>query len=112
MIKISDKSLRKKKNMSVIRRFDHKFLLWKNFMQAYIDLNLCYLIETKLRQLHRRFDHSSTRKLHDLLERVDHEVKNQHWKNSLNSALFVKNTKNSLNVSSLSWKMISTSITQ
>ncbi len=47
-------------------------------MQAYIDLNLCYLIETKLRQLHRRFDHSSTRKLHDLLERVDHEVKNQH----------------------------------
>jgi hypothetical protein len=48
-------------------------------MQTYIDqsfdLNLCYLIETKLRQLHRRFDHSSIRKLHDLLERVDHEVK-------------------------------------
>jgi hypothetical protein len=48
-------------------------------MQTYIDqsfdLNLCYLIETELRQLHRRFDHSSTRKLHDLLERADHDVK-------------------------------------
>jgi DNA-binding protein Fis len=48
-------------------------------MQTYIDqsfdLNLCYLIETELRQLHKRFDHSSIRKLHDLLERVDHEVK-------------------------------------
>jgi hypothetical protein len=48
-------------------------------MQTYIDqsfnLNLCYLIETKLRQLHKRFDHSSIRKLYDLLERFDHEVK-------------------------------------
>ncbi len=48
-------------------------------MQTYIDqsfdLNLCYLIETELRQSHRRFDHSSIRKLHDLLKRVDHEVK-------------------------------------
>ncbi len=48
-------------------------------MQTYIDqsfdLNLCYLIETKLRQLHRRFDHSSIRKLYDLLKRFDHEVK-------------------------------------
>jgi hypothetical protein len=48
-------------------------------MQTYInqsfDLNFCYLIETKLRQLHRRFDHSSIRKLYDLLKRADHEVK-------------------------------------
>ncbi len=48
-------------------------------MQTYIDqsfdLNSCYLIETKLRQLHRRFDHSSIRKLYDLLERTSHEVK-------------------------------------
>jgi hypothetical protein len=48
-------------------------------MQTYIDqsfdLNSCYLIETELRQLHRRFDHSSIKKLHDLLERADHEVK-------------------------------------
>ncbi len=48
-------------------------------MQTYInqsfDLNLCYLIETKLRQLHKRFDHLSIRKLHDLLKRFDHEMK-------------------------------------
>jgi hypothetical protein len=71
--------LRKKKSYSVIRRFGHGFLLWKSFMQVYVnqffDINLCYLIETELRQLHRRFDHSSTRKLHDLLERFDHDVK-------------------------------------
>jgi hypothetical protein len=74
-----------KSSLSVIRRFGHGFLLWKNFMQTYIDqffdLNLCYLIETKLRQLHRRFDHSSIRKLYDLLKRFGHEVKNQFWKN-------------------------------
>jgi hypothetical protein len=48
-------------------------------MQTYIDqsfdFNLCYLIETKLRQLHKRFDHSSIRKLYDLLKRSGHEVK-------------------------------------
>jgi hypothetical protein len=75
MIKIFNEILRKKRSYSVIRRFGHGFLLWKNFMQIYVnqffDLNLCYLIETKLRQLHRRFDHSSTRKLYDLLERAD-----------------------------------------
>ncbi len=64
--------------LPVIRRFGHGFLLWRNSMQAYIgqsfDLNPCYLTETELRQLHRRFGHSSTRKLHDLLERAGHEV--------------------------------------
>jgi hypothetical protein len=39
------------RKLSIIRRFDHEFLLWRNFMQTYIDqsfdLNLCYLIETK-----------------------------------------------------------------
>jgi hypothetical protein len=48
-------------------------------MQTHIDqsfdLNLCYLIETKLRQLHKRFDSSSIKKLYDLLERADHDVK-------------------------------------
>jgi hypothetical protein len=47
-------------------------------MQTYIDqsfdLNLCYLIETDLRQLHKRFDHSFIKKLYDLLERARHEV--------------------------------------
>jgi hypothetical protein len=79
MIKMSNEILRKKRSYSVIRRFDHEFLLWQNFMQIYVnqsfDLNPCYLTETKLRQLHRRFDHSSTRKLYDLLKRANHEMK-------------------------------------
>jgi hypothetical protein len=95
----------------VIRRFDHEFLLWKNFMQTYIDqsfdLNLCYLIETKLRQLHRRFDHSFIKKLHDLLKRFDHEVKNQFWKNSVNFSLFVKSMKNHLNALNSSYETTS-----
>jgi hypothetical protein len=45
------------------------------YVNQFFDFNLCYLIETELRQLHRRFDHSSIRKLHDLLERFDHETK-------------------------------------
>jgi hypothetical protein len=71
----------KNKNLSVIRRFDHEFLLWKNsyFLHLYIaqsfNSNLCYLIDVELRQLHRRFDHSFITKLHDLLERSDHDVK-------------------------------------
>jgi hypothetical protein len=45
------------------------------YIHQFFDLNLCYLIETNLRQLHRRFDHSSIRKLHDLLEQASHDVK-------------------------------------
>jgi hypothetical protein len=67
------------RKLSIIRRFDHEFLLWRNFMQIYVnqsfDLNFCYLIESELRQLHRRFNHSSIRKLYDLLKRFDHDVK-------------------------------------
>ncbi len=67
------------KILSIIRRFDHDFLLWENFLHSYItqffEFNLCYLTDVELRQLHRRFDHSSITKLHDLLERSDHEVK-------------------------------------
>jgi hypothetical protein len=64
--------------LSIIRRFDHEFLLWKNFMQIYVnqffDFNLCYLIETKSRQLHKRFNHLFTKQLYDLLKRVDHDL--------------------------------------
>jgi hypothetical protein len=67
------------KTSSVIRRFDHDFLLWENFLHFYItqffELNLCYLTDVELRQLHRRFDHSFITKLHDLWKRFDHEVK-------------------------------------
>jgi hypothetical protein len=44
------------------------------YVNQFFDLNSCYLIETELRQLHKRFDHSSIRKLHDLLERAKHEI--------------------------------------
>jgi hypothetical protein len=61
-------------------------------MQTYIDqsfdLNFCYLIETKLRQLHRRFDHSSTRKLYDLLKRADHEMKKSVEKKLIKFCIF------------------------
>jgi hypothetical protein len=71
----------KNRDLSMIRRFDHDFLLWKNshFLHSYITQSfnsyLCYLTDIELRQLHRRFDHSSIMKLHDLLKRFDHEVK-------------------------------------
>ncbi len=71
----------KNTNLSVIRRFEHDFLLWKNSysLHSYItqsfNSNLCYLTEVELRQLHRRFEHSFIMKLHDLLKRFDHEVK-------------------------------------
>jgi thiol-disulfide isomerase/thioredoxin len=71
----------KNRNLSIIRRFDHDFLLWKNsyFLHSYIAQSFnsyfCYLTDIELRQLHRRFDHSSITKLHDLLKRSDHEVK-------------------------------------
>jgi hypothetical protein len=69
------------KVLSIIRRFDHDFLLWKNsyFLHSYItqsfNSNLCYLTDVELRQLHKRFDHSFILKLHTLLKRSDHEVK-------------------------------------
>jgi hypothetical protein len=69
----------KNRNLSIIRRFDHDFLLWENFLHFYIiqffELNFCYLIDVELRQLHKRFDHSFITKLHDLLKRFYHEMK-------------------------------------
>jgi hypothetical protein len=63
-----------KRAFSVIRRFGHGFLLWKNVIFTF-DSNLCYLIETELRQLHRRFGHLFVRQLFNLLERSGHDVK-------------------------------------
>jgi hypothetical protein len=71
----------KNRDLSMIRRFDHDFLLWKNsyFLHSYIiqsfNSYLCYLTNVELRQLHRRFDHSSILKLHILLKRSEHDVK-------------------------------------
>ncbi len=55
------------KILSIIRRFDHDFLLWKNShsLHSYIiqsfNSNFCYLTVVELRQLHRRFEHSSAK---------------------------------------------------
>jgi hypothetical protein len=65
-------------NHSIIRRYVHAFLLWKILNQslivAFFDENLCYLIEIELRRLHRRFDHFSARRLHQILDRFEHDV--------------------------------------
>jgi hypothetical protein len=84
----------KNRDLSIFRRFDHDFLLWKNsyFLHLYIvqsfDFNFCYLIDVELRQLHRRFDHLSVTKLHDLLERFNHEVKKAILKNLTKFCIF------------------------
>jgi hypothetical protein len=62
---------------SVIRRYDHAFLLWKYFTYSliaeFIDENSCLSIEIELRRLHRRFDHLSARRLYKILTRSDHD---------------------------------------
>ena len=64
--------------LPVTRRFGHPFLLWQGALEAYIltslELNPCYLTDTELRQLHRRFGHPSAEKLYKVLERSGHEV--------------------------------------
>jgi hypothetical protein len=73
--------INKNKDLSIIERFDHDFLLWKNsyslhsYIAQFFNFYFCYFIDIELRQLHRRFDHSFIMKLHDLLKRFDHEVK-------------------------------------
>jgi hypothetical protein len=46
-----------------------------SYITQFFEFNSCYLTDVELRQLHRRFDHSSIMKLYDLLKRSDHEVK-------------------------------------
>jgi hypothetical protein len=71
----------KNESFSIIQRYEHVFLLWKISIHSLIieslDENPCYLIDVELRRLHRRFDHLSTRRLHQILDRAryDHEMK-------------------------------------
>ena len=62
----------------VVEKFGHLFLLWGNHLYSFLtssfDSNPCYLTETELRQLHRRFGHPSANKLCRLLERSGHDV--------------------------------------
>jgi hypothetical protein len=70
---------------SIIRRYEHAFLLWKIFNQCqsliveFLNENLCYLIKIELRRLHRRFDHFSARRLHQILERARHNDVDHHF---------------------------------
>ena len=61
----------------VVRRFGHPFLLWKDCLNSFITVlfnsNPCFLTDTELRQLHRRFGHPSSERLYQLLHRAGHE---------------------------------------
>jgi hypothetical protein len=64
---------------SMIRRYDHAFLLWNISAQSLItksfDQNFCFFIEIELRRFYRRFDHFLIRRLQAILDRFDHEIK-------------------------------------
>lgn len=61
----------------ICRRFGHPFLLWDASLHAYItqsfNSNPCFLTDTEIRRLHRRFGHPSAEKLRLLLERSGHD---------------------------------------
>ena len=58
--------LRNESTVSIVRFYEHFFLIW-----GLISIN--YLIDTELRQLHRRFEHSSTNKLVRTLKKADYD---------------------------------------
>ena len=64
-------------SLLITRRFSHPFLLWKAALPAYIqqsfDQNPCFLTDTEIRRLHRRFGHPSAEKLYRVLERSGHD---------------------------------------
>jgi hypothetical protein len=55
----------------VARRFGHPFLLWNSALQSFtfdsLDCEPCYLTETELKLLHRRFGHPSVERLQKVL---------------------------------------------
>jgi hypothetical protein len=71
----------KNQHYSMIRRYDHAFLLWKISAQSliaeFLDQNSCFFIEIELRRFHRRFDHFSIWRLQAILDRSDHEINSQ-----------------------------------
>ena len=59
----------------VIRRFGHPFLLWDTSLQSYLVESMnCFLTNTELQRLHRRFGHPSVNRLQRVLERAGHNV--------------------------------------
>ena len=64
----------KDKIIPIIRRFGDPCPLWNTSVHAYIaqsfDSNPCYLTETELRRLHKRFVHPSADRLRSLDDRT------------------------------------------
>jgi hypothetical protein len=62
----------------VVRRFGHAFLMCHSSLQSYLlesfELNPCYLTDTELRRLHRRFGYPSVERLQRLLDRAGHDT--------------------------------------
>lgn len=62
----------------VVRRFGHPFLMWDyslaSFLTESFDTDTCFLTDTELRRLHRRFGHPSVGRLHKLLTRAGHDA--------------------------------------
>ena len=65
-------------NVPVVRRFGHSFLLWDTRLQLFLtesfDHNPCFLTNTELHRLHRRFGHPSVSRLRKVLERAGQVV--------------------------------------
>ncbi|KHJ30399.1 hypothetical protein EV44_g3633 [Erysiphe necator] len=54
-------------SIPIVRKFGHPFMMWGTMVTS-----TCYLTETELRTLHRRFGHPSAIKLLNLLEKAGH----------------------------------------
>jgi hypothetical protein len=71
----------KNEHHSMIRRYNHAFLLWNIFAQFLIaksfDQNSCFFTKIELRHFHRRFDHFSIRRLQAIFDRSNHDVNSQ-----------------------------------
>src|ERR1035437_3503958 len=64
------------REVPVVRRFRHAFLLCNSSLQAYLlesfKSNPCYLTEVELQRLHHRFSHLSVERLQRVLNQARH----------------------------------------
>jgi hypothetical protein len=62
----------------IVRRFGHPFLIWDlslvSFLTESFERDACFLTDTELRRLHRRFGHPSVERLRKLLTRAGHDI--------------------------------------
>lgn len=78
---VTDTLITPSATLPIVRRFGHPFLIWGKTLTVYIqhtlDCNPCYLTDTEINQLHRRFGHPSANKLYKVLERSGHDINKQ-----------------------------------